>query len=384
MNHAIIVGAGKSKRMNKNLNKIFLNIINKPLIHYTIKQFEDCPLIHKIILVTSKENINTLQNLVKQFNLKKIDNIIEGGIHRQDSVYNGLKSIKAKKDDIIVIHNATNPLITQKTIIDCINAAKQFGASVAGFPAKDTIKKVKNNFVVATLNRNELFQVQTPQCIKYGLAIKAFEKAAIDNFYATDDTALVERLGFRVKVVKCPEENFKVTTPTDFETLKTIMTSAKVGLGQDSHKFSNKKGLTLGILFFKNEKKLEANSDGDVVLHALFNAITQSIGKRSIGYYCDDLCLRLGIKDSKEYIKLALKLLKDENYKINNVGIMIEAKKPYLEKYVDKMKHSLGTVLGISENKVGITITSGEELTPFGKGLGIQCFAIVSVVKNIK
>lgn len=381
MNHAIIVGAGKSVRMNQSLNKIFLNIINKPLIYYTLKQFEDCPLINKIILVTRKENIKHLHNLVKQFKLKKIEKIVSGGEKRQDSVYNGIKSLNAKKDDIIIIHNAANPLVTQKTITDCIKAAIDFGASVTAFPAKDTIKKVKNNFVVKTLNRQELFQIQTPQCIRYDLAIKAFEKAKKDNFYATDDVALVERLGHKVKLVPCSEENIKVTTQKDLETVKNILSTAKVGLGHDSHKFSNKKPLTLGTLIFKNQPKLEANSDGDVLLHALFNAITQSIGKKSIGYYCDDLCNNLGIKDSKEYIKLALKMLKDENYTLNNVGIMIEAKKPKLEPYIEKMKHNLSKLLGINENKIGITVTSGEDLTPFGKGQAIQCFAIVSVTK---
>lgn len=381
MNHAIIVGAGKSTRMDSSLNKIFLNIVNKPLIYHTLKQFEDSKLINKIILVTSKENLHTLWNLVKQFNLKKISKIVEGGKHRQDSVYNGIKSLKAKKDDIIVIHNAANPLVTQKTITDCINAAKKHGASVAGFPAKDTIKKVNNNFVVKTLNRADLVQVQTPQCIKYDLALKAFESAKKDKFYSTDDTALVERLGYKVKIVPCPQENIKITTQKDLETVKNIISNAKVGLGHDSHKFSNKKPLTLGTLTFKNQPKLQANSDGDVLLHALFNAITQSIGKKSIGYYCDDLCLNLGIKDSKEYIKLALKILKQENYKINNIGIMIEAQKPKLDPHVDKMKDNLAKLLAINKNNIGITVTSGEDLTPFGKGLAIQCFAIVSVIK---
>ncbi len=380
MNHAIIVGAGKSTRMNKSLNKIFLNIINKPIIYHTLKQFEDSD-IDTITIVTSEENAHILNNLLKQFNLKKIKKIVIGGEKRQDSVYNGIKSIKAKSNDIIVIHNAANPLITQKTINECIKQAKKHGASVAGFKAKDTIKQVKDNFVEKTLDRSNLYQIQTPQCIRYDLALKAFEKAKADNFYATDDVALVERLNHKVKLVECSEENFKITTQNDYENLKFISNNARIGLGQDSHKFSNKKGLTLGTLFFKNENKLEANSDGDVILHALFNAITNAIGKKSIGHYCDDLCKNLGIKDSKQYIKLALELLKKENYKINNIGIMVEAKTPKLEPVVDKIKHSLKTILGITGNDIGITTTSGEELTPWGKGLGIQCFVIVSVIK---
>jgi len=156
----------------------------------------------------------------------------------------------------------------------------------------------------------------------------------------------------------------------------------RVGIGQDSHRFirKSKKRLALGGVIIHDEKGLEGNSDGDVVLHAIFNALSQAVGKRSIGFYSDKMC-REGIKDSREYLKLALKMVKDSGYRVNNIGVMIEAKKPRIEPYVDDMKKSIARILMITQNMVGITATSGEGLTAFGKGMGIQVFAIATVVR---
>ncbi len=156
----------------------------------------------------------------------------------------------------------------------------------------------------------------------------------------------------------------------------------RVGIGQDSHSFirKGKKSLVLGGVIIPNEKGLEGNSDCDVVLHALFNALSQAIGKRSIAVYSDKMCSE-GIDDSKEYLKVALKMVNESNYRISNIGIMIEAKKPRIEPYVDKMKKSISEILMIEEDSVGITATSGEGLTAFGRGIGIQAFAVATLIR---
>jgi len=383
MNIAIILAAGKGKRMESNVNKVLLTLTDKPVIYHTIKVFEDCKDINEIILVANKDNINKLKGLIKKHNFKKIKKIIEGGKYRQDSVYNGLKAIKAKEDDIVLIHNGANPFVTEKTIIDSIKAAEQYGASAVAFPAEDTIKAVDEHYFVSkTLDRSKLWQMQTPQTIKYSLAIKAFEKAYKNNYYGTDDVNLVEKLGHRVKIVECSRDNIKITTKNELETLRALKKTNRFGIGQDSHRFTKKeKPLILGGILIPNEKGLEANSDGDVILHSLFNALSQAIGKKSLSYYADPMCKK-GIKDSKEYLKVILKKVKDEGYEINNIGIMIEAKKPRLEHYEIKIKENIAKLCSIDKNQVGVTTTSGEELTAFGKGLGIQVFSVVTVAKK--
>ncbi|MEK6982972.1 MAG: 2-C-methyl-D-erythritol 4-phosphate cytidylyltransferase [Nanoarchaeota archaeon] len=387
MNFAIIVAAGKSKRMNKSINKVFLPLLNKPMIYYTIKCFQDCNLIEDIIVVTRKEDVKRTNQIKNQYNFDKIRHIVVGGAERQDSVYNGLISIKnAKKEDIVVVHNGSNPLVKEKEIIECINSAEKYGAAVVGFPLKDTIKKVNENFVEKTIDRRDIYQIQTPQAIKFGFFVEAFKNAKKKKLKVTDDVSLVEALGKKVKIVNCSYENIKITTEDDLKIAEGILmkrdnsSNFRIGIGQDSHKFSknrNKK-LVLGGCIIPNETGLEANSDGDVVLHALFNAISSAIGDKSLGYYSDEMCKK-GVTDSKQYIKIILNKLNQKNLKMNNASISIEAKKPRLDNHTDKIKDSLSKIFDLEKQNIGITNTSGDGLSLFGQGRGIQCFVVVSL-----
>jgi len=388
MNFAIIVAAGKSKRMSKNVNKVFLPLLNKPMISYTIKNFQNCKHIDEIIIVTQKNDVKKISEIKQKYNFNKIKNIVFGGIERQESVYNGLMSIKnARNDDIVVVHNGSNPLVKESEIVECINAAKQYGAAVAGFPLKDTIKKINNNFVEKTIDRSNIYQIQTPQAIKYGLFVEAFNNAKKKKIEVTDDVSLVEALGKKVKIVPCSYENIKITAQDDIAIAEGILMkrnnirlNVRVGFGQDSHRFSANKSkkLVLGGYIVPNEIGLEANSDGDVVLHALFNAISSAIGERSISFYADNM-YKKGITDSKEYLKVILNKLNEKNYQISNVSISIEASKPKLEKYTKKIQDSLSKILKLEKENIGITYTSGDGLTSFGRGEGMQGFAVVSL-----
>jgi len=379
MNYAIIVAGGKGKRMHTRINKLFLLLNKEPIIWHTLKTFQNCKSISKIILVVRPEEKSKFESIIKKNGFKKIIKIVDGGFERQDSVYNGIKAIeKANDNDIILIHNAVNPFVDEATINNCISATKKYGAAVVGFPAKDTIKAVEDGFVKQTIKREIIWQVQTPQAMKYFLAKRAFERAYKEKFYGTDDVSLVERIGGSVKVVYCPRENIKITEPYDLAYANKMANASKIGIGQDSHKFSNDKNKKMVLGGFEIEKEIgfEANSDGDVILHALFNALSTAIGEKSLGFYADKMC-KEGITDSKKYLEFVLNKVKERNYKISNVAIMLEGKKPRIDEHIGKIKNSLSKLLKIKKESIGIAATSGEELTEFGKGNGMQCFASV-------
>tara|TARA_Y100000310_G_scaffold281722_1_gene302430 strand:- start:58347 stop:59489 length:1143 start_codon:yes stop_codon:yes gene_type:complete len=379
MNIAIIVAGGKGKRMHKRINKLFLLLNKEPIIHYTLKTFQECKNINKIILVIRPEDRNKFQSIIKSNKFNKVEKIVDGGLERQDSVYNGIKAIeKADNDDIILIHNAANPFIDEATINNCISATKKYGAAVVGFPAKDTIKVVEDGLVKQTIDRKLIWQIQTPQAMKYFLAKKAFERAYKEKFYGTDDVSLVERMGGSVKIVYCPRENIKITNPYDLAYANKMINASKIGIGQDSHKFTDKKPLILGSVKISDKDGFDANSDGDVMLHALFNALSTAIGDRSLGFYADKM-FKDGITDSKKYLEFILNKVKERNYKISNVAIMLEGKKPRIDEHIDKIKSSLSKILKVKKENIGIAATSGEELTEFGKGNGMQCFAAVTM-----
>lgn len=157
----------------------------------------------------------------------------------------------------------------------------------------------------------------------------------------------------------------------------------RVGFGQDSHKFSedaNKK-LILGAVEVVGERGLESNSDGDPILHAICAAIEQALGRVNFSVYADTMC-KNGITDSAEYLKIALEHLNQDGYAINNLGISVEAKNPKILPIEEKIKNRLAEILLIEKSKIGINATSGDGLTAFGKGEGIQVFVIISIIKD--
>lgn len=158
-----------------------------------------------------------------------------------------------------------------------------------------------------------------------------------------------------------------------------------VGLGQDSHPFelSKIKPLFLGGVEIKKQPGLKANSDGDVILHSICNALSSAIGGDSLGTWADEMCLKNGINDSKEYVKQIFDKVKKQKYQIGNISISVEAKVPRLDlKTIKLIKNKIAKLLEINISQVGITFTSGEGLTAFGKGEGIQVWTIVNLKKE--
>jgi len=213
---ALIVAAGQGKRMNSKIGKPFIPIIGKPILFYTLKKFENCELIDQIYLVINgSEKEYCLKNVILKYRFKKVQELILGGDTRQMSVFNGLNLIDSDAD-IVVIHDGARPLVNEKIILESIKTSQKYGAVVAAIPSKDTIKEVENNFFIhTTLDREKIWRAQTPQTFKYKLILSAYKKAFKSGYFATDDAALLEKSGYKVKMIKGSEENIKITSPFD-------------------------------------------------------------------------------------------------------------------------------------------------------------------------
>lgn len=153
----------------------------------------------------------------------------------------------------------------------------------------------------------------------------------------------------------------------------------RVGIGQDSHRFDKTKPLVICGKIIPDHDGFEANSDGDVVYHALCNAIGTAIGEGSLSKYSEDMCHKQGIKDSSKYVLHINNIMKNKGFSINNIAISIECKTPKIEPHVNDFKQNLSLLLNIKQSQIGIAATSGENLTAFGKGEGVNCFVIVSL-----
>ena len=211
---AILPSAGSGRRMGRNIPKQFLEIQNKPIFIYTLEKLDSSTLINEIILVVRTEDVDAVKETVEEWGIKKVSSVVPGGKERQDSVLNGLR-ILSEEVNIVVIHDAVRPFVSVEKIEEVIKVAREKDAAILAIPVKDTIKRGENGCVEATLNRNFLWSVQTPQAFKTDLIKRAFEKARKDGIYATDDSSLVERLGYPVYIVKGEEKNIKITSPED-------------------------------------------------------------------------------------------------------------------------------------------------------------------------
>lgn len=223
MNGVVIVAAGTGSRMNMGINKQFIKLEEKEIIAYTIEKFYNNSNIEDIVVVVKEDESEFFKKeILDKYNFKNIK-IAYGGKERQDSVYNGLKSLD-KKCDVVLIHDGARPFVSDKIIYNCIEEVKEHKAIVVGVPVKDTIKIIDNDKnIVDTPNRSVLWAVQTPQTFDYNILIDAYKDAFKSGFYGTDDAMLVERIGYKVKMVEGSYNNIKITTQEDLSVGSQIL-----------------------------------------------------------------------------------------------------------------------------------------------------------------
>lgn len=209
----MIPAAGSGKRMGAGFNKLFLELGGKPIFIHTLQVFEQDPLCEEIILAIKEEEREDIESLLQSFKMMKVHKIVEGGRERQQSVHACLRAYEG--DGIVLVHDAARPFIRQATIHRLVEVAKEQGAAIAGVKAKDTMKLAPNGIVASTVDREQLWIVQTPQAFQYHVLMKASENAEQAGFLGTDESMLVERMGESVQIVEATYDNVKMTTQED-------------------------------------------------------------------------------------------------------------------------------------------------------------------------
>ncbi|MBS4536855.1 2-C-methyl-D-erythritol 4-phosphate cytidylyltransferase [Clostridium sp. D2Q-11] len=212
----VIPAAGMGKRMNKDINKQYIELKGKAILAWTIERFDNNKYVDEIIIVAKEDEIDFCkENIIKKYKFKKVKDVVAGGNERRDSVFNGLKKV-SENTGIVLIHDGARPFVTDEIINDAIKEALQNNAIVVGVPVKDTIKKVKeDNTIVSTPNRKGLWAVQTPQGFSYELILNCYNRGIEEDIEVTDDSMLVEYYGHSVKMIIGSYKNIKITTPED-------------------------------------------------------------------------------------------------------------------------------------------------------------------------
>lgn len=215
---AIIAAGGSSARM-EGVDKLFAVIAGKPLLAHTVAAFEENPAVSEIVVVCSEDNVDKCRGLQSEFNWDKVSDIVAGGKRRQDSVYNGLQALG--ETDWVLVHDGARPLVNADIINRGLAAAETTGAAIAAVPVKDTIKLAEADLtIMGTPPRENLWAAQTPQVFRRDILKRAFAAGPPE---VSDDAALVERLGIKVKLFHGSYDNIKVTTPSDLKLTEILL-----------------------------------------------------------------------------------------------------------------------------------------------------------------
>ncbi len=211
----VIVSAGKGSRMGTLESKQYLLLQDKPIMIHTLEVFNSMPLVKEIVLVTGQDDMERVQEWVREYKMDKVIKVIPGGSERQHSVYKGLLEIQT---EWVMIHDGVRPFVDQVDIEACYQMAIRTGAAVLAVPVKDTIKQIdESGIIVATPDRQSLWAIQTPQTFRVSDLLRSHQEAQRSGLVGTDDSMLVEKMGIPVAVVKGSYSNIKITTPDDLE-----------------------------------------------------------------------------------------------------------------------------------------------------------------------
>lgn len=220
---AIVLAAGRSTRMGGGPNKQFTELLGRPLVYYSLAAFEQCRVVDAVVVVRRPDCARRAEQIVHEFGFQKVVAFTEGGVERQNSVWNGLEKC-GPATDIVAVHDGARPLVTPALIESTVASAHAHGTGISASKVVDTIKEANaDQTVIRTVDRTKLWAVQTPQTVRLPLLREAYTKVFEKQTVVTDEAAAVESLGQKVHLVETPFLNLKITTPSDLAIAEALL-----------------------------------------------------------------------------------------------------------------------------------------------------------------
>ena len=364
-NYFVILAAGKSKRFHKKKAKQFYNYKNKEIIDHSIEKSLNSKLFKKIIIVTN------YINRFKRKNYPKSVSIIKGGKERSDSSLQALKYLRKYNPMNVFIHDAARPNFSIKLLKNISKNLRKNKAVVPVIYSKDSIK-YKTQSQIFNLKRNNLLLTQTPQAFRYK---ELYNFAIKQNQKITDEASIFINQNYKIKFIQGENQNYKITYLDDIKTSKTYF-----GLGFDIHRLVKKKKLYLGGIRIPFHSGLRGHSDGDVILHAITDAILGATRKKDIGTYFPNTKKFKNIRSPK-MLKPIINNLYKSNFSINNIDINLICEQPKVSKYRAKIINSISKLTNLNKNQINLKGKTVEKLGLIGKEKAIACEVIVSITQ---
>ena len=367
---AILCAAGSGSRAGFSGNKILREINGLPVLVCSVSAF--AAVADEIIIACRGEDRARIDALLSPFPNART---VLGGGTRTQSVYSALR---AAQGDIVLVHDAARPFVTRKIIEDCIVCVREFGSGVCALPATDTTVLAENGCIASVPARRDVFTVQTPQGFLRDELLRAYTAAFAAGREAefTDDSGVYAAYIAPPRLFLGDRVNKKLTYPEDFAPAE------RAGFGVDTHAFGEGDHIVLGGVRIPHTRGLVAHSDGDVLVHALMDALLSAAGLRDIGHYFPDTDARFAGADSMALLAEVVQLVKEQGFAPKNVSLTILAQRPRLAPHIEAMRANLAAALSLPPDAVGIAAGTNEHLGYVGEEKGITCFAMVLLFTN--
>ncbi|MCB2184472.1 MAG: 2-C-methyl-D-erythritol 4-phosphate cytidylyltransferase [Desulfobulbaceae bacterium] len=375
--------------------KQFLELAGLPLLVHTVRAFEQIPEICVIIIAAPADHLEQTRSLAEKFNLHRVQ-VVTGGKLRQDSVLAGLKHVPPECE-FVAVHDGARPLISPELISRCLTQASKGCAAMAAIPVKDTIKDVGENHIIRrTVDRETLWQAQTPQVVQTDTLKKAFAVAEAESFIGTDEASFLELINEEMTVVEGSEQNIKITRSDDLLIAEAILmkrnrnslpqplVQQRIGHGYDAHRLVADRPLILGGVTIPHTTGLLGHSDADVLTHALCDAILGALGQGDIGKHFPDTDPQYKGISSLKLLSHVMDLAREKGFALSNADITVIAQQPKLSHHFPAMKKNLAAACGVEENALNLKGTTTEKMGFAGREEGIAAHAVVLLQKNMK
>ena len=371
---AVVVAGGRGERVGGPVPKQYQPLNGQPLIRWSLSRFAAHPTIHPILAVIHPDFEALHEEAVTGFDLLPA---VHGGATRQESVLNGLKALRVHAPEFVLVHDAARPFVSDHLLDQIVQSLLKGRCGVIPVTdITDTVKYRSGNEVTGTADRDRLVCAQTPQGFPYAGILAAHEQA--HGRTLTDDSAVAEAAGMTVITVTGDRANIKITHDEDFA-LSRNQTEVSTGTGYDAHALVTGDHVMLCGVRVDHDRTLEGNTDGDVGLHALVDAILGALG-------CGDLGQHFPVNDaswrgrpSGDLVDVARNLMAERCATLLHADITLMCQKPRLAPHQRAMRHSVAGLLDVGEPRVNIKVTSTDGLGFLGRCEGIAAAATVTI-----
>lgn len=378
---ALVVAAGAGRRFGGEIPKVFVPLAGAPILAWSLRVYGAHPDISQVCVVVSQPHLPQAECLCAR-ELKIPWQVVEGGPQRRDSVRRGLLALSGKAPELVSIHDGARPLVSPEAITDGLRVARLWGAAVAAYPSRDTVKRVCQAPVVSeTLDRACIYLAQTPQTFRFELILAAHQRAEEEGWEVTDDAMLLERLGHEVRVSEGYPGNMKITVPEDLAWAEWRLAARhpctpRVGFGFDVHRLVDGRALRLGGITVPHDRGLLGHSDADVALHAVCDALLGAAALGDIGQHFPDTDPSYRDADSRELTRQVAALVRASGWTVGNVDVTVIAEQPRLASYIPAMRDATALALGCTPAAVSYKATTTEGLGDVGAQEAIAAQAV--------